>query len=125
MAQHDTSGLVPAMPRDARPSRDLPEVRSEHEGRKSLLAGLRFHNLPHHAITELAASQPSDSTIMAPAGHVSGKMLEHYSHVRQDAKRDAVNLLSAKYPEKPTPERLRHKQRHKGRPNKAGTFVCC
>ena len=29
-------------------------------------------------------------------------MLEHYSHVRQDAKRDAVNLLSAKRPEKPT-----------------------
>ena len=29
-------------------------------------------------------------------------MLEHYSHVRQDAKRDAVNLLSAKRPSKPT-----------------------
>jgi hypothetical protein len=39
---------------------------------------------------------------MALAGHVSRKMLEHYSHVRQDAKRDAVNLLSAKRLEKPT-----------------------
>jgi integrase len=69
---------------------------------KSPLSGLRFHDLRHHAITELAESQTSDSTIMALAGHVSRKMLEHYSHVRQDAKRDAVNLLSAKRPEKPT-----------------------
>jgi hypothetical protein len=31
-------------------------------------------------------------------------MLEHYSHVRQEAKRDAVNVLSAKRPSKPTIE---------------------
>ena len=37
------------------------------------LAGLRFHDLRHHAITELAESQTSDSTIMALAGHVSTK----------------------------------------------------
>jgi len=65
---------------------------------KSPIAGLRFHDLRHHAITELAESQTSDSTIMSLAGHVSRKMLEHYSHVRQDAKRDAVNVLSAKRP---------------------------
>jgi len=35
-------------------------------------------------------------------GHVSRKMLEHYSHVRQEAKREAVNVLSAKRPNKPT-----------------------
>ena len=68
---------------------------------KSPLAGLRFHDLRHHAITELAESQASDSTIMALAGHVSRKMLEHYSHIRQDAKREAVNFLSAKVPQKP------------------------
>jgi len=39
---------------------------------------------------------------MALAGHVSRKMLEHYSHVRQEAKRDAVNGLSAKRPKKST-----------------------
>ena len=39
---------------------------------------------------------------MALAGHVSRKMLEHYSHVRQEAKREAVNVLSAKRPNKPT-----------------------
>jgi len=66
------------------------------------LKGFRFHDCRHHAITELAESQASDATIMALAGHVSRKMLEHYSHVRQEAKRDAVNVLSAKRPTKPT-----------------------
>jgi Phage integrase family len=48
---------------------------------KSPIAGLRFHDLRHHAITELAESQASDQTIMAIAGHVSPRMLAHYSHV--------------------------------------------
>jgi hypothetical protein len=33
---------------------------------------------------------------MAIAGHVSGEMLEHYSHIRMEAKRDAVAALDAK-----------------------------
>jgi len=49
------------------------------------LPALRFHDLRHHAITELAESQASDSTVMAIAGHVSQKMLQHYSHVRLQA----------------------------------------
>ena len=63
---------------------------------KSLLAGLRFHDLRHLAITELAESQVSDQTIMAIAGHVSQKMLARYSHVRSEARRQAVAALSAK-----------------------------
>jgi integrase len=58
------------------------------------LPGLRFHDLRHHAITELAESSASDQTIMAIAGHVSTKMLSHYSHVRLEAKRDALDALS-------------------------------
>src|SRR5207244_3711992 len=58
------------------------------------LAGLRFHDLRHHAITELAESEASDQTIMAIAGHVSPKMLAHYSHVRLGAKRDALDALT-------------------------------
>ena len=61
------------------------------------LKGLRFHDLRHHAITELAESQQaSDSTIMAIAGHVSSKMLQHYSHVRIQAKRTALDALSTR-----------------------------
>ena len=58
------------------------------------LEGLRPHDLRHHAITKLAESpEASEQTIMAIAGHVSREMLEHYSHVRQEAKRKAVESL--------------------------------
>jgi len=58
------------------------------------LEGLRPHDLRHHAITKLAeSSETSEQTIMAIAGHVSREMLEHYSHIRQEAKRRAVESL--------------------------------
>jgi hypothetical protein len=56
--------------------------------------GFRFHDLRHQAITELAESKASDQTIMSIAGHVSKKMLQHYSHVRLEAKRDALDALT-------------------------------
>ena len=69
-----------------------PDIRSI----RSPLDGLRFHDLRHHAITELAESRVSDQTIMAIAGHVSLEMLSRYSHVRTEARRQAVLALSAK-----------------------------
>ncbi|MFZ0860136.1 MAG: site-specific integrase, partial [Candidatus Sulfotelmatobacter sp.] len=62
--------------------------------REAGLDGLRPHDLRHHAITKLAeSSEASEQTIMAIAGHVSREMLEHYSHIRQEAKRRAVESL--------------------------------
>src|ERR1700741_1080127 len=61
---------------------------------KSSTAGLRFHDLRHHAITELAESQASDRTVMSIAGHVSYRMLAHYLHVRVEAKRKALDALA-------------------------------
>ncbi len=63
---------------------------------KSSTAGLRFHDLRHHAITELAESQASDQTVMAIAGHVSPRMLAHYSHVRLQAKRNALEAIASR-----------------------------
>jgi integrase len=74
---------------------------SLNPARFTQIIGFRFHDCRHHAVTELAESQASDSTIMAFAGHVSRKMLEHYSHLRQDAKREAVNFLSGRVPQRP------------------------
>ena len=54
----------------------------------------RFHDLRHTFISRLAESQCSDSTVMALAGHVSRKMMERYSHIRNEAKRQAVENLS-------------------------------
>ncbi len=38
----------------------------------------------------------SDQTIMSVAGHVSPRMLAHYSHVRLEAKRKALDALSSR-----------------------------
>jgi integrase len=57
--------------------------------------GLRFHDLRHQAITEMAESGASDATLMAVAGHMSRRMLEHYSHVRMAAKRAALDKLES------------------------------
>jgi integrase len=59
------------------------------------LGGLRFHDLRHHCITRLAEAGVPEQTLMAIAGHVSRKMLEHYSHIRVQAKREAVERLCA------------------------------
>ena len=59
------------------------------------MQGFRFHDLRHTAITELAEAGAPDATLMAIAGHMTRRMLEHYSHVRMKAKREAVEKLSS------------------------------
>ncbi len=55
----------------------------------------RFHDLRVSCITKLAESQASEMTIMAIAGHVSRRMLEHYSRIRTEAKRAALDAIAA------------------------------
>ncbi|MBL8226967.1 MAG: site-specific integrase [Bryobacterales bacterium] len=57
------------------------------------LPGFRLHDLRHQAVTELAEAGASDATLMAIAGHMSRRMLEHYSHVRLAAKREVLDRL--------------------------------
>jgi integrase len=71
-----------------------PECKRDISGLKNPLAGLRFHDLRHTCITKLAEGQASEQTIMAIAGHVSRKMLEHYSHIRMEAKRAALDAIA-------------------------------
>lgn len=61
--------------------------------KEARIQGLRFHDLRHHCITKLAEAGVPDHTLMSIAGHVSRDMLEHYSHIRMQAKRDAVATL--------------------------------
>jgi hypothetical protein len=44
-------------------------------------------------------SEASDQTIMSIAGHLDRKMLEHYSHIRNAAKRKAVDAICSYMPE--------------------------
>jgi integrase len=55
----------------------------------------RIHDLRHHFISALAQTLATDATIKSLAGHVSHEMLEHYSHVRLEEKRRAVEALDA------------------------------
>ena len=66
--------------------------------KKAGLPGFRFHDLRHCVITSLAESGAPDSVIMGIAGHVSRRMLERYSHVRMETKRQLLKSspISAK-----------------------------
>jgi integrase len=57
---------------------------------------VRFHDLRHHAITELAEAGATDYTILSIAGHISRRMLDHYCHVRLEPKKKALDLLEGK-----------------------------
>ena len=57
------------------------------------LQGLRFHDLRHTVITELAEMGVADHVLESISGHLSRRMLEHYSHIRIDAKRQALDAL--------------------------------
>jgi hypothetical protein len=56
---------------------------------------LRFHDLRHTVITELAEMGVADHVLESISGHLSRRMLEHYSHIRIDAKRQALDALDA------------------------------
>jgi integrase len=57
------------------------------------LHGLRFHDLRHTVITELAEMGVADHVLESISGHLSRRLLEHYSHIRVDAKRQALDAL--------------------------------
>jgi integrase len=47
----------------------------------------------HTLVTDLAESGAGDEVIQDIAGHVSRQMLKHYSHVRTEAKRKALESI--------------------------------
>lgn len=54
----------------------------------------RLHDLRHTAATKMAEAGVPESTMLALMGHMSRAMLERYSHIRMNAKREAVKALS-------------------------------
>ena len=52
-------------------------------------------DLRHTVITELAEMGVADHVLESIGGHLSRRMLEHYSHIRIDAKRQALDALDA------------------------------
>lgn len=54
----------------------------------------RWHDNRHTLVTGLAESGAGDEVIMSLAGHVSRQMLSCYSHVRNEAKRKALEEIA-------------------------------
>jgi integrase len=62
----------------------------------------RWHDNRHTLVTDLAESGAGDETIRDIAGHVSRQMLKHYSHIRMEAKRRALESIVPAPPSKAT-----------------------
>jgi integrase len=58
------------------------------------LSGLRFHDLRHTVVTRLLEAGEPDHVVESITGHLSRRMLEHYSHIRLSAKKAALDRLS-------------------------------
>lgn len=57
------------------------------------LPGLRFHDLRHTVVTRLLEAGEPDHVVESITGHLSRWMLEHYSHIRLNAKKAALDRL--------------------------------
>ena len=55
----------------------------------------RLHDLRHTFVSRLGEAKVADSTLTALSGWMSRKMLERYSHTRNEAKRRAVDFLTS------------------------------
>ncbi len=53
----------------------------------------RFHDLRHTAATKMSENGVPEATMKALLGHMSKTMIERYSHIRNEAKRQAVAAL--------------------------------
>jgi integrase len=59
------------------------------------LSGLRLHDLRHTFITHMVERGVPLGAIQAFVGHMSTRMLTHYTHITSGAARKAVELLDA------------------------------
>ncbi len=57
------------------------------------LPKLRFHDLRHTVVTDLLEAGEPDHVVEAITGHLSKRMLQHYSHIRKAAKKGALDRL--------------------------------
>ncbi len=84
-------------PRPNDPSRPMVTLKTAWTNvrKKAGVIG-RWHDNRHTLVTELAEQGTGDEVIRDIAGHVSKQMLKHYSHVRMEAKRKALEGIVSK-----------------------------
>jgi integrase len=81
-------------PKPTDPTRPMVTLKTSWSNvrRKTGVSG-RWHDNRHTLVTDLAESGAGDETIRNIAGHVSKQMLKHYSHIRMEAKRKALEAI--------------------------------
>lgn len=81
------------------PTRCITDITSAWDAlRKRANVACRLHDLRHTAATKMAEAGVPESTMLSLMGHMSRAMLERYSHIRMEAKRDAVGALTTVRP---------------------------
>lgn len=73
--------------------RDWDRAWARVKSELALPEGLRFHDLRHTAITVLYEAGAPEGVIQAIVGHVDPRVTRRYSHVRAEARRQAMEHL--------------------------------
>jgi site-specific recombinase XerD len=66
----------------------------------------RLHDLRHSFCTKLAEAGVPESTMLDIMGHVSTAMLRRYSHIRAQARRDAIDALESRQMSNAVPKEI-------------------
>lgn len=77
------------------PTRPTTSIKTAWESlRETAGVSCRLHDLRHTCATKLAEAGVSEGTMKAILGHMSRQMLEKYSHIRLQAKREAMDAVT-------------------------------
>lgn len=84
------------------PTRPTVEIKTAWNTiRRTAKVNCRWHDLRHTACSDMNEAGVSEAMQLAIFGWSSRRMIERYSHVRTEARRDAMNALTLKAPQKP------------------------
>jgi len=79
------------------PRRPVTSLKTAWESvRETAKVTCRLHDLRHSFCTKLAEAGVPESTMLDIMGHVSTAMLRRYSHIRVQARRDAIDALESR-----------------------------
>lgn len=83
------------------------ECKAKLKDLKSPTDGLRFHDLRHTFITHMVELGVPLGVVQTFVGHISARMVRHYTHISSGAARKAVELLDAQ-PILPSDHAIQH-----------------
>lgn len=87
----------------------------------------RWHDLRHTFVSKMGENGVSEQTLLALTGHMSRKMLERYSHSRNESKRAAVKMLDALptegYPQNP-PQNTKNPEEFGSETRRRDSYQC-